>query len=300
MVRGFLALGGLSVACSAAAQNVEIPRPRQYPPAFSQFMVSSWADCRTVSVMRLGAGPERPAEMTVFEVVESGGRLRRLHHVTLKNPYLPWNWIVTGAGRFMLTIDDRWVEGQIQQAHPATTGNCLVIYDLVRGSARALAAREFLTKPAGDSWCGPWIWVDPLMNQIFLVEPEECERSGKPFIVADLPTAEVRVSSKAPTALPAGLVKPHGSCDIGWDWSSGDGLEPSWGRASQLPAFLLLTPQPTERGKAELSRLDISQEQVCFRLDKDSGSYVKCEPRLWVKRREDSEPGSTDSSAREK
>lgn len=185
MVRGFLALGGLSVACSAAAQNVEIPRPRQYPPAFSQFMVSSWADCRTVSVMRLGAGPERPAEMTVFEVVESGGRLRRLHHVTLKNPYLPWNWIVTGAGRFMLTIDDRWVEGQIQQAHPATTGNCLVIYDLVRGSARALAAREFLTKPAGDSWCGPWIWVDPLMNQIFLVEPEECERSGKPFIVAD-------------------------------------------------------------------------------------------------------------------
>lgn len=284
-MRLVFSLGMLIFARQVVAQDEDVLRPKQYPPTFSQFMVSSWADCRTVSVMRLGAGPKRPAEIAIFEIAKSGGELRRLHHLVLRNPYLPWSWIVTGAGRFLVTLDDRWVEGQLRDAHVASTGNCLVVYDMVRGGTRALASGDFLSSSAGDSWYGPWIWVDPLRNQVFLIEPDECERSGKPFIVVDLPTAEVWVSHKAPKSLPDGLVKPHGVCDIGWDWSSGGASEPSWGKTLELPDFLLVSPQPTERGKEELSRVGVVHEQICYQLDRASGNYVKCEMGLWVKRR---------------
>ena len=274
-----------STSTGAFAQRPEVGRPPQYPPTWPQFITSSWADPRTVTIKRSGAGADRPAEFIVLELVNRGSELRILHEAKLRNPFGPWSAVLAGNGRFLITLDDRWIDDRSSWWPEAKTDNCLVVYDFVRGSSVARKAVDFLPVGHSANWYGPGFAMDPLRNIVYLSDPSECRRLGRSFVVVDLLSATVRVSGTAPDKLPDGVVEPGRTGDLSailWDWSSGESGEPSWTTPSQKPQYLRGVPQGT--GVSEFELLGLPREVMVFKLDPTSRTYTRVSEDKWVPR----------------
>jgi hypothetical protein len=162
---------------------------------------------RFVGVLRRGEAEVRKPTLTIFEVIGSGERLRKLHSVELLNPVAPRSMELSSDGRFLVTIDDddRRVLGS----------RTLVIYDLVRNEHSAYTGSELLSEamirslqelPNGG---GYWKFGRGVFNksntQFYATEPKRLDERGVRNVVVDLPTRVPKVEEK-PKTIPDDIV----------------------------------------------------------------------------------------------
>lgn len=214
-----------------------------YSPAWPQFCVEGWHDPRVMTIKRSGAGPARPAEYYVFELVDEGRRLRGLHKQTLRNEYEPWVEESLGRGRFLVTL------GEIPGG--GLTESCLVIYDFVRKVSVAWRQEDFLPADIrekwkhdltamvirGMGWQGGTDWFDTERLLYYPNSPDDCREYGYPFLVVDLRSLSVKLAT-APDHFSDEVV-PARRSEATWRWSMGNAGEPEWSLPSLLPTYVL-------------------------------------------------------------
>lgn len=276
-------------------------RPESLPSTWPQFSVDGWHDPRVVTINRAGAGPARRAEYYVFELVDEGHRLRRLHQHTLKNEYAPWIPRSLGGGRFLVTL------GELPDG--GLTENCLVIYDFVRNASVAWRLEDFLAEDIrnklrhlvmeGMGWFGGREGFDTERLCYYPNSPDDCRECGYPFLVVDLRSLSVQVAPIPDQLGPGAETDFFGQ--TGWRWSMGDaGGEPGWSVPSLLPTYLLAVVDPKQTRMDLLAGLCLVEGeqspvinnsgetvhgwQTCFKLDAATGDYVRCPISEWVER----------------
>lgn len=242
LLRTALVLCCIPLACAVRAPSNDT-RPVQYPEAWQQFRVELKPDWRTVEVFRLGAGMHRPAEYSLFELVDNGRVLRPLFRVTLRNSYCPWTSMLVGNGRFLVTTDDRWVDGQIEQCGVGRTDNCLVVYDLVGDRVQSWALRDIRDGVPNDAW-----WhrasFDPERCLLYMGDsssPSDSSGAYEREFVVDLIAGAVQVQS-CNRGTGGARLRAGGGSRVRWDWWNGSDGEPSWNADSVLPRFLRVSP----------------------------------------------------------
>lgn len=266
-----------------AAQGQDGRRPDVYPSGWPQFSVCEYKlDPRIVCSLRLGAGPDRKAELLVLELVDDGQRLRVLHTVTLRNAYSPMSWNCLGAGRFVVTTNEFDASGK--------GANCLVVYDLVVGSSRAWDLTDFLSEKAigalpsmdfdlGKRWLGACSWYDRDKMIYFLSSPEDCREHHLPFVVLDLRSAKV-TTPVCPTRLEAGVATLGRMDRLVWTAFSTDADE-HWDRKGLQPTYLK-AEGVGKLDSAAREYLGIRDEQAVFRITPDGKNYVRCPSEEWL------------------
>ena len=256
-----------------------------------------------MTIMRSGGGPARRAEFSVFELVDEGRRLARLHKQTLQNDYGTWVTQSLGKGRFLITI------GEIPGG--GDTENCLVIYDFVRKTSIAWKQEDFIPADIrerlkgegvtkGLGWYSGFSWVDSDRVLYYPNDADECREHGFPFLIVDLRGPTVQLVP-VPDHVTHDAERP-GPGWVSWRWSMGNASEPAWDVPSILPTYLLavvdqkhypvndLAAVGLAEGEASLvkDRMDdvVLGWQTCFKLDAATGDYVRCAVSEWVERSE--------------
>ena len=294
---------GCLAGCSSSTSGRDLSRPAQYPEAWGQFDIESWADTRTVTIFRLGAGSARPAECSVFEMTADGAELRWLWGATLKTPFAPWVLASVGHGRFLVTMDDRWVEGRIEEVDQATTDNCLVFYDFLLCRSTAWRAKDFLPQGYVGNWHSDFKW-DFLRRQFYVdvharPSANSAARRSPTLLILDPLSCAIRLDNGSLDGLPFGAADHLIPNDLGrvallWEWSCKDSAEPAWGAKNALPLMIRAVPntmtqmgsseQAREAEKNELARVGLDNEVYVYRLSEDKKFYRRCASSEWVPR----------------
>jgi hypothetical protein len=145
--------------------------------------------------------------LTIFEVIASGERLRKLHSVDLLNPVAPSTLQLSSDGRFLVTMDD----------HYSTLGpRAIVIYDLVRNEHSAYSGSEVLSEatvqslkelPGADGYWRDGRGVFNKTNtKFYTTAPEHLDEPGVLNVVVDLTSRTPKVEEK-PKTIPDDIVR---------------------------------------------------------------------------------------------
>lgn len=267
---------------TASGEDREI-RIRPHNPQFGFVAVND--DPYIMLMERHGGLKERPAEFTVFEIVEKGRRLRKLSATVGRNPNIPLGVNSMGRGRFLVTFDE-W-EGK------GITDNCLVIYDFARKTTVAMRLEDFVpadvrAKLMGAVYMSGFTWQgNPVVDYqnliIYASSPADCKDLGVPFVVIDVrsQTAEVR---PAPAALPptAGKLEERLQPPF-WDWSMGGQPEPGILTKFAYPTYLKMSFRKEAMSKEFRDSIEF-EESACYELDPASGDYIRCALEKWIRR----------------
>ena len=260
----------------------------RYRPWVAQFVCRTSKDDHHVMLLsRHGGLKERPVEFTVFELIDKGNRLRKVHAVTGRNPNMPMYWDSMGRGRFLVTLDE--AEGF------GITNNCLVMYDFVRKSTVAMKLEDFV--PAEEraklrkqvEFHGFEWWRNPVIDYqnltIYTASPAQCKEFGLPFVMIDVRSQKAEVRP-VPAALPPTtddsinhLIGPI------WDWSMGGKADPDILAKFAYPVYLRVTFRPQDVSKEFREGLEFDGA-ACYERDEGSGDYVRCEMEKWVPRQD--------------
>lgn len=251
-----------------------------------QFAFRSSDNPRYIYMSRSGIGKNRPHEITVFEIIERGKRIRKLHSVAIReNCLIPFGIKVMGQGRFLVTIDEAHGSG--------VTDNCVVIYDLVRGKVNNFRLEDFLSRDAramlqrhafipGFNWHGNG-GIDKENLIIYPSRPDECRRDKLPFVKIDVSSATVEVL-EVPESLPSNVLSqpPHVE-GLYWDWSIGHEPEPPWESKFAYPKmikgkFAKVTPEIFK------NYLDTEVDSY-YNYDAVTGDYVRGTEHGWTERK---------------
>lgn len=273
-----LAIGG-----SAMAQ-----RPTQYPPAWGQFLVYQFGDARRVCLARLGCGPDRPAEITILEMMPDGKEMRPLFQRALITEFIWWQAYSVSGGRFLVTLNDRFVSGSSRERSIGETPNTIVVYDLVRGTHAAFAAEQFLTpevirRDDGlDGLFGTGHILDAGLDVLHITDAREAREHGVPYLVIDLPSMKV-LTLPPPTideekhllnqGVDVRLSKPYS-----WETASRADRDPDWSSPLQFPQYLrgeLSGPAATPAFLGPEARI------LCFKWDARRNTYIRCSEEEW-------------------
>lgn len=290
----FAWLLGLAACAVRTQENTAVARP-PFSESWPQFDIFQKRDCpRQVTMLRLGAGDERPAEFSVWEWVENQERLCLLWKTKLRNPYSPKSYVCCDGGRFLVTFDD-WLmrrkdTGVIQRLSAGTTDNCVVMYDFARGRSRSFRLEQF----APDAWLAhpsfnPDTWMTnaymhPENRVVFVTSPSFHRRilgENAPFVVLDLMSLRIQVMDRAPVEYSKSVyADTEMQASWGWTFSMGKGapLEPDWGTEFALPTFLKAT---RVRDLGPDWPFQPVEDVAYFRLDAKSGDYVRCPAEDW-------------------
>jgi len=268
-----LAVGG---ACATArhmsARNLEL----QSPP---QFFFGRASDPRIVPLVRVGNGAEQMSELTMFELVEEGRRLRLLSRVELKNAGVAISYVFLTT-RYVLTMDERSGIG--------TTANCLVIYDLQRGESVALSLEEFLSKESIallgsdglDAYPGR-VWrvfgrglFDAKKLLYYPSTLRECRDHEVPCIEVDLRSMVAGHLEVVPEKLP-GAVDPKHDWSIEWQWRQRDERTAGHVKSEKFAYPDHITGiVDLRRADRQLIKFLGSRKQMSFRRDAKTGDYL--------------------------
>jgi hypothetical protein len=275
-----------------AAQSLSAQRPQQYPSAWGQFDITHADDHRRVCIFRLGAGAARRAEAAVFEIVSQGAVLRLLFHRELMTEMTWWQAHVLGNGRYIVTMNDRFIAGKLEEQPAAGNKHAIVMYDLFRGKSAAFRNDQFLTPEFLrirdgdlDGCYGSSLLWNPRLDLLYICDPGMARHHGFPFLVLDLPALEV-LSLPAPTVeeearVRLGLVDVRADVALWWDYSQGSEQDPDWNTPLQLPRYLKAR---TPLSDAPVSSLGIDANVLYFKRDAASGDYMRCSVDQWVQR----------------
>ncbi len=252
-------------------------KPDFFPQSWPQFSAhSSRLNPRLVMLARSGDGRGRNAELTVFELVDKGRRLRQLHHTVLENPLACPAFFNSPEGRFFITMNE--FEGS------GTTPNCLVIYDLVRGERKARRLEEFLDEETRDrlsktlapapgvKWTTYWGAFDCVTLSYFPNTPEVCRKYNLPFLKIDLRSQSVSVE-KTLDEFPDSAILRNRSMQLDWDCSQVNSPEPKWNGVCAYPDSLhAMILRPASAATRAYLPFDTSGT---FVRENDSGDYVQ-------------------------
>ena len=255
---------------------------REFDPR-GQFSFCTSADPRTVGVVRMGS-KDRPSEVSVFEIVRSGERLRRLGSLALEGRPRPLKLFLLGGGRYVVSL------GEFEGGW--TTDNCVVVYDCRRNERNAMSLEEFLPerittalRPSpvfrGKDWTRGSSGFD-VTNQLFIPNMRAEVGEGYPFVVVDLRDRSASVRSDG-DAWPSTFERFSSPEEVVWDWSMGKEAYPEIDAQFALPC-LLRAVVDSGVASAELQRFFGERDQVYYRLDSQSGDYEACSPEDWVPR----------------
>lgn len=291
---GVLALA----ACSASTQEITAVARPPFSESWPQFEIFQMRDCpRQVTMLRLGAGDERPAEFSVWEWVDKQERLCLLWKAKLRNPYRPKSYVGCDGGRFLVTFDD-WLmkrkdTGVVQRLSAGTTDNCIVMYDFARGRSRSFRLEEF----APDAWSahpsfnpGTWMtnaYMHPENRVVFVTSPSFHRMilgEEAPFVVLDLMSLRIQAMDHAPAEYSRSVYYDT-QRQASWKWTFSMGksapLEPDWGIAFALPTLLKAT---RVRDLGPDWPFQPVEDVAHFRLDAKSGDYLRCPAEDWYDR----------------
>ncbi|MDF1836908.1 MAG: hypothetical protein P1V35_03485 [Planctomycetota bacterium] len=253
-------------------------RPQAYPIKWGPYEVRSKQDARQISILRLGAGPRRKAEYSVFDWVDNGERLRPLYQTELKNELIPLTWDALGCGRFLVTTNEQFeLRG--------TGDNAVVLYDLARGKVRSFRVDDFLPEKWLEHqrrnfmwWSGP-ATIDPDLLQLYPNELERAHKGRTPWLVFDLPSLSVQAPESVPKSLPKRTFL-NTSVPITWDWEYANlpGQAIRWGDRFALPQFLYAERR---EGSAPSNSFAGHAGKFYYRLDTTTGEYVRCKASDW-------------------
>jgi hypothetical protein len=265
-------------------------RPAQYPPAWHQFSVEQFGDYRRVCGSRLGAGPSRPAEVAVLEVMPRARSMRILYHRALTTEMTWWQSYSVCSGRFWVTLNDRFISTSMTEQYAGTNGHAIAIYDLLRGSHVALRADQFLPldyleRRGGDldGSYGSGYLLDPRLDWLYITDADQARQDGVPYLSLDLPALEVRAVAAPSVEMErereSQLVNVRGYGPLWWHWSAGSGSEPDWNKPMQLPLYL---EAATPKADAPVEPLGIDSNVLYFKWDATSATYVRCPAVEWI------------------
>lgn len=279
-------IGMFAVLSVAAAQ-----RPAQYPLAWGQYQVHQFGDARRVCVARLGAGPDRPAEVTVLEMMSEGIELRPLFRKTLVTEFIWWQMYSVSGGRFLVTLNDRFVSGSLREQPDGRTPNSIVVYDLVRGTHAAFSASQFLPveivqrKDGLDGLYGTGYTLEVRQDFLHITSAREAREHGVPYLVIDLPALKV-MTLTPPTPEGEKRLQSEGvdvrlSKPYSWDCSPGKGADSDWLTPLQLPLYL--------KGQIGVSGgwsalPEGGAKVLCFKWDAGGNTYRRCSEEEWIPR----------------
>ena len=291
-----LILWSLIAICLRWSSPAEPAGQMAIPPQYPQFAFRWTRDPRIVVLERTGAGTQRPAETTVYELVEKGNRLRKVSAFILKNPYVPLTQYVMGGGRFLVTMD--------QWGGSGTSENCVVMYDAVFGNAKALKLDSFLPDKDRASLSShpymkgyTWRGIKPIVDYenfiYYPTSPAECREKNLPFIAIDLRSQTVE-TSPVPESLPKSTAdETHRG--LVWNWSSGTGAGPDWNLKFEYPPFIRATVESAKVPEQFMAWINF-RESACYQISAVSGDYVRCQDDRWTdKKCEQNRPSQTDS-----
>jgi len=182
-------------------------------------------------------------------------------------------------------MDDRWIEGSLQEYGECRTDNCVVLYDLVGGLVITWGYHGFSDDDPKDGWwCGATF--DPDRNLLFLADARSSQADGvyeREFEI-DLIAGRIRrcVRDKK---IESARLKVLGGAAVNWDWSDGGGQQPEWGVPGALPKLLRMEAvgPVSEDVRRELDRIGIAGNERVFEWDEASGGYRVCGTERWGK-----------------
>ena len=251
---------------------------------------------RQIELLRAGNGDQRPSESTVFEIIESGRKLKKIHNISLANIHRPHQQIYMPGGRFLVTC------GDIDDA--STNDNCLVVYDLILKQRTKFRLEEFLSVAAkeklrplgytrGKEWNGRTTGAFDRENQLYYPTlPEECRNLGLPFLVVDLCSRLVR-ETDVPKQLPltSSQIEIQGTF-LSWEWAMKEKNEPQWTEKFKYPDLIKCTVE-SQRGPDGFASWGWTKREMYYELVPESGDYISCDRKNWLKAIETKERGKT-------
>lgn len=276
----------LMVAAGLSAQ-----RPMQYPPAWDQFAVDQFADARRVCLTRLGAGPARPAEVVILEIMPDAKSLSPLFQRPLVTELTWWGVCSVSGGRFLITFNDRFLPGSPGQLSVGRAPNAIVIYDLVRGTHTALSEDRFLAPDVLRRDPGPEgiyglrdLWLDPKQDRLYISDAKFARDNDLPYLVIDLPSMQILTvptpSAEVEAKMHSQMVRVDVYKPYWWDWSPGSEPGPDWSTPQQVPLYLKAEPARSEGVPAAGG-----DETLYFKWDIASKTYLRCPAIEWVPRK---------------
>ena len=250
-----------------------------------QFGFCTPDDPRYLGLLRNGWG-NRKAEFSLFELVNEGSRLRKMHRTHLENDLFPPRTWLVGGGRFLVTIGE--VPGGLE------TDNALVLYDFWAERRRAMKLTEFLPERVigalppdkvfpGKAWTKTAAGLDRNSMLFFPNTPESVREHGLPFLLVDLRDQTVALRPTSKLQDEPSTVEKFPWRVIEWDWSVCGGKYPE-------PEEMFPYP-PMIKGVVDLDaapkpfRAYIRSTRVLyFRWDPKSGDYILTDAEDWVPR----------------
>lgn len=219
-------------------------RPDFHPSSTPQLKFFHASGTRTIICKRFGNGAARNSEMTIFEIVDEGKTIRKLHQLKMLNPYGALIEAFDDTGRFVITMDEYTGAG--------ISDRTLVIYDLVRNKQKNFALRDILSETQiksldsavvvkGLKWNADF-HVDSPQALFYPSSPTACKEFNLPFIEVDLLSMSVRKAD-----IPVQWEQKE--CSPGLDLSRGEisilinpnEAEPNWNREYALPTEITIS-----------------------------------------------------------
>ena len=230
-----------------------------------------------LAIVAGGNKRDRTAYLTVFEVLASDRRLRRLHQTKLLNGCSPKSFQLCGSGRFFLSMNE-WKDPRISK-YP------LVIYDLVRREHTVYRLKEFLPDSVystdGENWVNwfptPYhgLRFNPDTMEFYIneINKERPPSHTRPFIVVDLPTRTVRVEPPKTNA-----PNPYDVPRLSKGWRVSIGIDDGHSDKADTPPRML--PRLLRYGIWEDNKIEI--KAYTYRLNSETEEYHLVPNEEWI------------------